>query len=132
MRRLPIVVAAALTGSIIACCAGPIFIRGMMSADPYPTFMAGYQPKGSRTYDEAIRAFPDFIARTFPIGSDASDAIAQMTKGGFVVARSSPEMVVLGWKRHSGPCSEQYSIAVGRDVDGRIAAIDGELRPICL
>jgi hypothetical protein len=103
----------------------------MMQADSYPTFMADYHLNGSRSYDEAKRAFSDFIAKTFPIGSDANHAISQITKGGFQVARSGSE-IVFAWKRHSGPCSEQYSIIINENADGRIAKIVGQLRPICL
>lgn len=103
-------------------------IRG---ADPYPAFMADYNPKGS-SYKEAERAFPDFIARTFPIGSDKNDAVALLTKGGFEVTGSTSEAVKLRWNRHAGPCSEQYSIVINGDANGRIAGIVGELHPICL
>jgi hypothetical protein len=133
MRRFLIVLAAVIAGSVVLCGAGlALFVHAMMQADSYPTFMAAYHLNGSRSYDEAKRTFSDFIAKTFPTGSDANDAIAQITKGGgFQVARSSSE-IVLAWKRHSGPCSEQYSIIISEDADGRIAKIVGQLRPICL
>ena len=76
--------------------------------------------------------FTDFVARTFPIGSDTNAAIAQITKGGFEVTSSTPKSVTLLWKRHNGPCSEWYSIVVSGDADGKIAEIAGRLQPICL
>jgi hypothetical protein len=106
--------------------------RAITSVDPYPTFMTDYQQRGARTYEEAKHAFSDFVVETFPPGSDAKDAIAKITGGGFEVTTSASEFVRLLWRRHAGPCSEQYSIAINRNSDGKIANIVGDLRPICL
>ncbi len=136
MGRFPIVLAVVFAASVVIYGAGRLALFGfghaLMQSDLYPTFMTDYQPSGSRSYEEAERAFSDFVAKTFPIGSDESDAIAQITSGGFKITTSGSESVELVWRRHSGPCSEQYSIVVSGDVDGRIAKIDGKLRPICL
>lgn len=81
--------------SILYLAPGLFLAYAIRGADPFPAFMADYAPKGSRTYDEAKRAFPDFIARTFPIGSDKNDAVAQLTKGGFEITGSTSEAVKL-------------------------------------
>ncbi|NEV00987.1 hypothetical protein [Bradyrhizobium uaiense] len=132
MKRLLIVLAVVLAGSMIVYGGLALFAHAFMQADSYPTFMADYQAKTPHSYEEAKRSFSDFVAKAFPIGSDESDAIAQITNGGFQITTSSSEKVELVWKRHSGPCSEQYSIVIGRDPNGRIAKIAGQLRPICL
>jgi hypothetical protein len=131
-RALLIVLAVVLAGAIIVCGGLALFAYALMQVDSYPTFMADYQAKTPRSYQQAERSFSDFVSTTFPIGSAERDAIAQITKGGFQITTSTSEKVELVWKRHAGPCSEQYSIVVGRDPDGRIAKIVGQLRPICL
>jgi hypothetical protein len=111
-------------GLVLACA-----IRG---ADPFPAFMADYHPKGSWTYAEAERAFPDFHCQ------DVSSRLRQKRcdcaghQRGFEITGSNSEAVKLRWNRHAGPCSEQYSIVIDGDADGRIAGIVGELHPICL
>ena len=70
-------------------------------SDPYPTFMTDYLLGGSRSYEEAKRPVSNFVVTTFPIGSDAKDAIAQITKGGFEVTTSSSDSVELLWRRHA-------------------------------
>jgi hypothetical protein len=133
MRRFLIALAVVFAGSIVMYGAGlALFSYALTRADPYPTFMTGYQLSGSRSYEEAERTFTDFAAKTFPVGSDERDAIAQITGGGFKVTTSSSEAVKLVWKRRAGPCNELYSIVVSKDVDGRIAKIVGQLQPICL
>jgi hypothetical protein len=76
--------------------------------------------------------FSEFVVTTFPIGSDAKDAISQITKGGFEVTTSSSDSVELLWRRHAGPCNELYSIVVNQTADGTIAKITGRLHPTCL
>jgi hypothetical protein len=133
VRRFLIVSAVLLAGSAARCGAGlALFAYALTRSDLYPTFMADYQLRGSHSYEEAIRKFSDFVAKAFPIGFDASDAIAQITKGGFQVTRLTSELVELVWKRHNGPCNERYTIVVSRNADGRTAKIVGQLRPICL
>jgi hypothetical protein len=132
MRRFLIVLAGVFVGSVALFGAWLAFLGSLTRADPYPTFMTDYQLAGSHSYEEAKRSFSDFVIKTFPIGSDAKDAIAQITKGGFLVTRSGSETVELLWKRHNGPCSEWYSIVVGQKGDGKIAEVIGRLNPICL
>jgi hypothetical protein len=100
--------------------------------DPYPAFMAGSQPRDTRSYQQAMHLFSESVVRTFPIGSNAKDAIAQITSEGFRVARSTPESVELLWNRSAGPCSEQYLIMIDQNADGAIAKTTGRLHPICL
>ena len=131
-RRLVIVLAVLIACPVIVYGAFTVsFVYALRQSDPYPTFMADYVPKSSRTYEEAKRRFSDFVTGTFPIGSDMSDAVAQITKGGFQVTGSTSKSVKLVWNRRAGPCSEEYSIVVG-DAAGKIAEIAGRLHPICL
>jgi predicted PurR-regulated permease PerM len=119
----------------IGCVELVLFARAITSEDPYPKFMTAYQQRmriGAHTYEEAKRAFSDFVVESFPIGSDAKAAIAKITGGGFQVTSSASGSVELLWRRHSGPCSEQYSIAVSQNGDGAITNIVGKLWPICL
>lgn len=133
LRRVVIVLAVLLAGSVITYLSGIAFIgHALTRADPYPAFMADYELRRTGSYEVAERAFSDFIASTFPVGSDADGAIAQMTGGGFEVVTSTPESAELVWKRRAGPCSEVYSIVVRKDADRRITKIDGRLQPICL
>lgn len=133
MKRFLIVMGGLFAGSVVICSAGPAFFAyPLTQSDPYPTFMTDYQVSGPRSYEEAKRTFSDFVAKTFPIGSDENEAIAQITRGGFQVAASNSKSVELVWKRHAGPCNELYAIVVSGDVDGRIAKIIGQLQPICL
>jgi hypothetical protein len=100
--------------------------------DPYPAFMAGYEPKDHlRTHDEANRAFGELVAKTFPVGSDAEAAIAKIAGGGFAVATSGPDSVELVWRQAVIPCSDRYSIIIQRDAGGRVAKTSGWLQPIC-
>jgi hypothetical protein len=105
-----------------------------MRLDPYPAFMARYyEPKDQhRSYDEAKQIFGEFVANTFPIGSDAKGAIVEITGGGFQAATSGSDSVELVWKRSAGPCNEWYSIIIQKDTGGRVAKISGRLNPICL
>src|ERR1700722_10036113 len=113
MRRVVIVLAVLFFGSLIVYSASwLLFAYAFTRSDPYPAFMADLKPKGPRTYDAAIRRFSDFVAETFPIGADMSDAVAQITKGGFQVTSSTSTSVKLVWNRRNGPCSEEYSIVV--------------------
>jgi hypothetical protein len=133
MKRFVIVTTVVFAGvAIIICASLIVFSRALLSADAYPAFMANDQSSKPQSYEEARRFFSDFVARTFPIGSDASDAIKRITKGDFQVTSSTSETVALVFARHAGPCNEQYSILISRDANGRIAKILGELRPICL
>jgi hypothetical protein len=133
VRRFLIVFAVLFAGAIVICGAGlALFAHALTRSGPYPIFMTDYQLSGSRSYEEAERTFSDFVAKTFPIGSDENNAIAQITRDGFQVAASSSKSVELVWKRHAGPCNELYTIVVSGDVDGRIAKTIGQLRPICL
>jgi hypothetical protein len=93
---------------------------------------SSYESNAPRSYKEAARTFSEFVAGAFAIGSDAKDAIAQIIRGGFEVIKSNSDSVELLWARHSGPCSEQYSIVVNKNADGTIAKMTGRLRPICL
>jgi len=133
MKRMLMVLAAALAGLGLMYFAGILCLgHALTQADPFPAFMADYQLRRSQSYGDAERNFSDFVAKTFAIGSDKNDAIAQISKGGFQVATSASETVEFVWKRHSGPCSEQYSIVIRSDGRGKIAKVAGQLRPICL
>jgi hypothetical protein len=100
--------------------------------DPYPAFMTDSQLSDIRSYQELERKFSEFVVRTFPIGSNAKDAILQITREGFQVTNSTPDSVVLHWNRAAGPCSEHYLIVINRNADGVIVKTTGSLRPICL
>jgi hypothetical protein len=101
--------------------------------DPYPPLMARwYESKGhDRSHDEAKEIFGEFVAKSFPIGSDAEGAIAEISGGGFEVATSGADSVELVWKRHVTFCSEWYSIGIQKDAGGRVAEISSGLQPIC-
>lgn len=71
-------------------------------SDPYPTFMTDYLLGGSRSYEEAKRPVSNFVVTTFPIGSDAKDAIAQITR---VVSKSQ------GPARNPSSCSGSGTLA---------------------
>lgn len=126
IKRLLVVLA------IMVACWVAVYRTGVLSADPYPAFMADYEGSRPRSYEEAKRAFSDFVVKSFPVGSDGGDAIAQITRGGFKVGKSTPDFSEFGWDRHAGPCSELYSIVVGTDANRRIVSISGRLQPICL
>ncbi len=133
MRRFLIVSGVIFAALVVIYSAGlALFGYALTRADPYPTFMMDYLPKGSHSYQEAALTFSEFVVRTFPTGSDAKDAIAQITKGGFEVTTSSSDSVELLWRRHAGHCNELYSIVVNQTADGTIAKITGRLHPICL
>ena len=133
MKRFLIVVALTLVSAVVLYGAGVIlFGYALTRSDPYPTFMAEQQSESSRSYEEAKRMFSELVVKSFPIGSDAKNAIAQIMGGGFGVIKSGSESVELLWRRHAGPCSELYSIIVSQNADGTIAKINGRLNPICL
>lgn len=133
MRRFLIVSGVIFAALVVIYSAGlALFGYALTRADPYPTFMMDYLPKGSHSYQEAALKFSEFVVRTFLTGSDAKDAIAQITKGGFEVKTSSSDSVELLWRRHAGHCNELYSIVVNQTADGTIAKITGRLHPICL
>jgi hypothetical protein len=94
--------------------------------------MADYQQKASDTYPQAKRAFSEFVGDTFPIGSNARQAVALITGQGFHVVSSTPVSFQLLWTRHAGPCGEQYSIVIRQSEDGSIVEATGRLNPVCL
>ena len=139
MRRFLIVLGVVLAVSAAIYGAGRAFIdrleRDLTRVDPFPTFMADYETRqaAARSQDEAARSFSEFVGQTFPTGSDAKDAIAQITQGGFAVTTSSSESVKLFWSRQGrGFCGETYTIIIGQSADGRIAKITGSRRAVCL
>jgi hypothetical protein len=136
MRRFLIVLAVVFAGSAVVFGAGAaLFFYSLTRLDPYPTFMTfmtDYQLRGSHSYGDVERRFSDFVGKAFPIGSDAKDAIRQITRGGFRVITAGSESVELLWNRRAGPCNEQYLIVIGLNVDGTIADINGRLQPFCL
>jgi hypothetical protein len=125
IKRLLIVLA------ILIACGVAVSRTGVLSADPYPAFMADYEGSRPRSYEEAQRAFSDFVVRAFPVGSDGGDAISQINGGGFKAGKSTPESSEFGWERHAGPCSELYSIIMRTDADRRISSISGQLQSFC-
>ena len=133
MRRFLMVSGVMFAGLVVIYTGGlALFGYALMRPDPYPVFMSDYLPKGSPSYQEAALTFSEFVVRTFPIGSDAKDAISQITKGGFEVKTSSSDSVELLWKRQAGPCNERYSIVVNHTADATIAKITGLLHTDCL
>jgi hypothetical protein len=105
---------------------------GMNRPDTYPAFMADYVSGPHRTYEEAERAFPEFVEKFFPVGSVAKDAVDRATVGGFKATKYGTEATELIWNRHAGPCNEIYSIAISQDAYGKISRVTGRLRPACL
>jgi hypothetical protein len=102
VRRFLIVSGVIFAALVVIYSAGlALFGYALTRADSYPTFMMNYLPKGSHSYQEAALTFFEFVVRTFPIGSDAKDAIAQIAKGGFEVTTSSSDSVELLWRRHA-------------------------------
>jgi hypothetical protein len=114
----------------VAAYAG--FLIGLTRADPYPSFMLNYQLKAPGTYAQAERAFGEFVGDTFPIGSDAKQAVALITSQGFHIVSSTSVDFQLLWTRHAGPCDERYSIAIRQSEGGSIVEATGRLNPVCL
>jgi hypothetical protein len=133
VRRFLVVSGVIFAGLVLILGAGVArFGHALTHADAYPAFMMNYLPAGSHSYQEAARTFSEFIVKNFPPGSDAKDAIAQITSDRFEVTMSHSDSVELLWRRHAGPCSELYSIVVNPTAAGTIAKIDGRLHPVCL
>jgi hypothetical protein len=133
MKRLLLLlgIAVAVSGLVFAArVALPIYM--FTRQDPYPAFMADYAAQAPASYRVAEQAFGEFVARTFPAGSDATDAVRRITGGGFRVANSTPTRVELFWNRSSGPCADTYSIVISRNANDEIDAIKGYLNPVCL
>ena len=121
----------AVIGAIcVATYAG--LIHGLTRADPFPSFMAGYQLKARDTYVQAERAFTEFVGDTFPIGSDAKQAVALITSQRFQVVSSTPVSFDILWIRHAGPCGERYLIVIRQGENGLIVEATGQLEPVCL
>jgi hypothetical protein len=114
----------------VATIAG--FLHGMKRADPYPPFMADYQLKKPGTYAEDDRAFNKFVGDTFPIGSNAKQAVALITSQGFDIVSSTTVSFSLLWARQAGPCSEHYLIMIRQSEDSSIVDATGRLNPACL
>jgi hypothetical protein len=108
------------------------FIDALTRADPYPVFMADYRLNVPDTYQKAKDNFDRFVRKTFPIGSNAKDAITQIIRDGFQVATPAADTVRLVWNRSAGPCREEFSILIRQSDAGMIADITGRLNPICL
>jgi hypothetical protein len=124
------IVLAAIGAIYVAAYAGLVY--ALTRADPYPSFMADYQPKAPRTYVQAEHAFSEFVGDTFPIGSDAKQAVALTTSQGFEMVSSTPVSFTLLWTRRAGPCSERYSIVIRQSESGSIVEATGQLNPVCL
>jgi hypothetical protein len=108
------------------------FLHGLARADPYPSFMADYQLKAPGTYLKADRAFNAFVGDTFPVGSDAKQAVALITSQGFQIVSSTPVSFQLLWTRRAGPCNERYSIMIRQSEGGSIVEATGRVNPVCL
>jgi hypothetical protein len=117
---------------LIYVAAGAIFLHGLTRADPYPSFMADYQLKAPGAYVQAERAFTEFVGDTFPIGSNAKQAVALITRQGFHVVSSTPVSFRLLWTCRAGPCDERYSILIRQSEGGSIVEATGRLSPVCL
>ena len=117
---------------VIYVAANASFLHGLTRADPYPLFMADYRLKTPGTYVQAKRAFSEFVGDTFPIGSDAKQAIALITGQGFQVVSSTSVSFQLLWTRHAGPCDERYLIVIRQSEGGSIVEATGRLNPVCL
>jgi hypothetical protein len=116
----------------ISVAAYSSFFHGLTHADPYPPFMSDYQLKKPGTYVQDDRAFNEFVGDTFPIGSDAKQAVGLITSQGFHVLSSTPVSFQLLWARRAGPCTERYSIAIRQSESGSIVEATGRLIPACL
>lgn len=134
MRRVLIVLGVLFATSVVIFGAGmAFFYYALTRLDPYPTWMANYLPQGTHSYEQVAGTFSEFVVKTFPIGSDAKNAIGQITESGFRVIKSSSESVELLWRRRAGPvCDELYLIVIKQTADGTITKITGHLQPICL
>jgi|SRR5215467_9103800 len=123
-----------LVGLLAAIFGGATFLlnRYEFGADPYPPFMRDYEHSSHSTYQEAERIFSEFVVKTFPIGSNAVDAIAQASGGGFRRIASASDALTLLWKRRAGPCYEDYYIIIDQNAHGTIARATGRLHPVCL
>jgi hypothetical protein len=68
----------AISGVLYAGIIALVFFSPMR-LDPYPAFMTRYDAPTDqhRSYDEAKQIFGEFVAKTFPIGSDAEGAIVE-------------------------------------------------------
>jgi hypothetical protein len=132
LKRFLVGVSIALTiAGVFYVAAVAILVRQLTIMDPLPSFMASYQLKRTGTYAEAERAFPEFVSETFPVGSNAKQAVALVTSQGFDVV-SSPDSSLLRWTRRAGPCAEQYSIMIRQSSDGSIVEAAGQMHPACL
>jgi hypothetical protein len=107
-----------------------MLIYSLVTGDPYPSFMADYDPP--RLYADLERSFDQFITRRFPVGSNAQDAIAKIRRQGFRVDASREGLYRFTWDRHAGPCGEHYSIVLRQNSDSTIAEISGRVQTHCL
>jgi hypothetical protein len=133
MTRFLLVSGIALLGLVLIWgCGTLLLVHGLTRADPYPAFMRDYEQGSRSTYQEAERTFSEFVVKTFPTGSNAKDAIAQASGGGFRPTTSTSHSVELVWMRRAGPCHEDYYLIIDQTADGTIANITGRLHAICL
>ncbi len=130
MARLLNVISATVAVGVLAVLAigfavSVKFVQGVSHVEPCLPFIEAYcegKVRGS---------FNEFIRSTFPLGADAKEAVALMTREGFRVS-TSEDSLKLTWDRVGGGCRVIYLISVRQDDDGRIAEINGQLNPICL
>jgi hypothetical protein len=121
---------------------GAVFLFShALTPDPYPEFMSDYlqmrrdyvqMRRSPPTNQEDERTFSEFVAKTFPIGSNAKDAIAQAGRGGFRQITSTSHSVQLLWTRRAVICHEDYSIIIDQSADGMVAKATGRRHVICL
>lgn len=101
-----------------------LLLHNLTTVDPYPAFMPDYA-RGETGFDQ-------FVARTFPVGSNAQDAIAKIRLWGLRGGGSKAGSYQFFWIRHAGFCGEDYSIILRENSDGTIAEISGWKQTRCL
>jgi hypothetical protein len=129
------VVASGLVLAILGVIHGVTVARliyGLKRTDPHPAFMADYRLNVPGTYQKAKDDFDGFVRKTFPVGSNAKDAIAQLIHEGFQLATPTADTLRLVWNRMAGPCREEFSILIRQSDASIIAEITGRLHPVCL
>jgi hypothetical protein len=101
-----------------------LFLFYALMPDPYLDFM--------RDCVQMRHPFSECVVKTFPIGSNSKDAIAQASRGGFRQMTSTSHSVELLWTRRAVICNEHYFIIIDLSADGTVAKATGRRHNICL
>ncbi len=99
-------------------------IHNLTTVDPYPAFIPDYA-RGESAFDQ-------FVARSFPAGSNTQDAIAKIRLWRLRGGGSNLGLYQFTWDRHAGICGETYLIILRENSDGTIAEISGRKQTRCL